>query len=137
MYCGIDPGKSGAIAMTDGTNLEWILNRETEHDLWDWFESWDPVCAIIEHVHSMPGQGVKSMFTFGQSYGFLRGLLVANHVRFNTVTPAKWQSHLKCRTRGDKNISKARAQQLYPTYKITHGNADAILIAHYCFEVSQ
>lgn len=137
IYCGIDPGKSGAIAMTDGSHVEWILNRETEHDIWDWFKSWDPVCAVIERVGARPGQGVSSMFAFGQSYGFLRGLLVANTVRFDTVTPATWQGVMKCRSRGDKNVTKSRCQQLYPAFKITHANADAILIAHYCYEVSQ
>ena len=75
--------------------------------------------------------GVRA-FTFGQSYGFLRGMLIASEVPFDEVLPVKWMTKLSCRTKGNKNITKAKAQQLFPELKITHAIADALLIAEYC-----
>ena len=75
--------------------------------------------------------GVVSAFTFGRSYGFLRGLLAANGIKREDVTPQKWQAELGCRSKGDKNVTKAKAQELWPNEKITHANADAMLIAEY------
>jgi Holliday junction resolvasome RuvABC endonuclease subunit len=79
----------------------------------------------------MPRQGVSSTFKFGTSYGFLRGVLVALEVPFEAVTPAKWQRSMSCLTKGDKNVTKARAQELFPEVKVTHAIADALLIAEY------
>ena len=91
----------------------------------------DPV-AVLEAVNSMPGQGVASTFAFGRHYGFLRGLLVAYEVPWLDVRPAKWQTAMGCLSKGDKNVTKARAQQLAPSLKLTHATADALLLAIYC-----
>lgn len=132
---GVDPGASGSIALYFGAEPEWIKTDSTERDLWEQVRLWDALYgvahAFIERVHSMPKQGVSSSFKFGQSYGFLRGLLVASGIPFEEVTPQTWQKAMGCLTRGDKNVSKARAQQLFPGVKITHANADALLIAEY------
>ena len=129
---GIDPGKSGGIAIISNDECFAIPMPETERDIYDYLKdnSKDAFC-IIEQVHAMPGQGVTSMFTFGMGYGGLRMALVAAAIPFETVTPQKWQKALQCQTKGDKNVSKRRAQELYPKLKITHAIADAILIAHY------
>lgn len=74
---------------------------------------------------------MASSFRFGQSYGFLRGVLVACRVPFDQVTPAKWQRNLGCLSKGDKNVTKAKAQELWPELRITHAIADALLIAEY------
>jgi Holliday junction resolvasome RuvABC endonuclease subunit len=138
IHIGIDPGGSGAIAALgesfsgprtcklDGTErdiadfLECIASYDNEHHT-----------AVIERVHSMPKQGVSSSFKFGQSYGFLRGLLIALRIPFEEVTPQKWQQVMGCRSGGDKNVTKAKAQQLFPSVKVTHAIADALLLAEY------
>jgi hypothetical protein len=80
----------------------------------------------------MPVQGVSSTFKFGVSYGFVLGLLSALRIRHELVTPQKWQRAMNCLSGGDKNVTKAAAQRLWPHWKITHGNADALLIAEHC-----
>jgi crossover junction endodeoxyribonuclease RuvC len=76
-------------------------------------------------------QGVSSTFKFGVAYGFVRGVVVALKIPFHEVSPQKWQKAMGCMTRGDKNVSKAAAQRLFPALKITHAVADALLIAEY------
>jgi len=135
IFLGIDPGGSGAVAAIDGLGKiqRVVKNSGTERDVFEAFCGWDgeDVLAVIEQVHSMPKQGVASSFRFGVSYGFLRGCLVAAGMRFVEVSPVKWQTAMKCRTRGDKNVSKTRAQQLFPGIGITHATADALLLAEY------
>ena len=133
---GIDPGKSGGIALvSEGWAQAWPM-PDTERDVWDIFEECDPVdLAYIEKVASSPQMGVTSAFTFGRSYGFLRGMLVGWRIPFEEVSPQKWQKAMGCLTKGDKNVSKRKAQQLFPTLKITHATADALLIAEYCRRV--
>jgi crossover junction endodeoxyribonuclease RuvC len=136
IYFGIDPGKSGSIAAIWDDGEPYPLQSRldaTEADIADFFVAFDlsKAKAVIERVSSSPQMGVTSAFTFGRSYGFLRGLLSAMKVPFVEVTPQAWQAKMGCRTRGDKNVSKAKAQQLWPNHKITHRNADALLIAEY------
>ena len=91
--------------------------------------------AIIEAVHSMPGNSGRSMFTFGTNYGIWLGLLAAYPIPYRQVTPSKWIGHYgtmpKIKT-ARKNHLKHLAQQRYPDLHITLATADAILIAHYC-----
>jgi len=84
---------------------------------------------------SSPQMGVKSAFSFGNSYGFVTGLLVAHRIPFELFTPTKWQTAMKCRTGGDKNITKAAAQRLFPDVKMIHAIADAYLIAEHARRV--
>jgi len=135
-FMGIDPGKSGGIALISPEGdryLAWKI-PQTERDLWDLFSKIKEQTkfALIEHVHSTPQMGVRSAFTFGQGYGTLRGLLIASEIPFDEVRPLKWMTHHRCKTGGDKNVSKRKAQQLFPKLKITHAIADALLIAEYC-----
>ncbi len=135
---GIDPGKSGALAVVgaDASLVEPFRLTGTERDAWLWIKEWKPNIgfAYLEKVHAMPKQGVSSTFKFGTSYGFLRGLLIASEIPFETVSPAKWQRHLGCLSKGDKNVTKARAQELFPEVTVVHANADALLIAQYGYE---
>lgn len=138
-FIGIDPGESGGIAIiaTDhrddmGAVYSYKLKGATERDVWHMLAGLDPGFAVIECVHSSPQMGVKSSFTFGKSYGFLRGILTASGIPFDEVSPQKWQKAMGCMTKGDKNISKAKAQQLFPHLKVTHAIADALLIAEFC-----
>jgi crossover junction endodeoxyribonuclease RuvC len=140
VFLGIDPGQSGGLAVLMGGPLHpkspeafvWKM-PETERDLWEIVRTREvgEAFAVIEAVHSMPKQGVASSFKFGRSYGFLRGCLIASGIPFEEVTPQKWQKALGCLTKGDKNVSKRRAQQLFPGLKITHATADALLLAEY------
>ena len=79
----------------------------------------------------MPAMGAKSLATFMTGYGGLRMAVVGCDIRLETVTALKWQTALKCRTGGDKNVSKRRAQELFPGLRITHKIADALLLAEY------
>lgn len=136
-YIGIDPGKSGGIAIVAEGKEPWAVKMPaTERDTWDVIEDIRQWCdcetvAALEKVHAMPKQGVTSTFTFGQGYGALRMALTAAGIPFRDVTPQAWQKRLGCSTGGDKNVSKRMAQQLFPSLTITHAIADALLIAEW------
>jgi hypothetical protein len=141
---GIDPGKNGGIAwISDGKPCVEKM-PETLRDLWELiddirrcematprFSNEHGLKAYIESVHSSPQMGVKSAFTFGNGFGHLEMALTAAGIPFERVRPQAWQKAMGCLTGGDKNISKRRAQELFPQLKITHSTADALLIAHY------
>lgn len=141
---GIDPGKNGGIAwITDGRPCVEKM-PETIADLWDLIDDilraenavprypGDHGCrAYIEQVSSSPQMGVKSAFTFGQGFGHLEMALTAAGIPFERVSPQRWQKAMRCMTKGDKNVSKRRAQELFPQIKVTHATADALLIAEF------
>lgn len=133
---GVDPGASGAIAFMRLGIIHTHKLDGTEQEAADFLKCWNDLdegdsFAFIERVHSMPKQGVASSFKFGQSYGFLRGILTGLKIPFEEVTPQKWQKELGCLTKGDKNVSKQKAGQLFPDTKWTHATADAALICEY------
>jgi Holliday junction resolvasome RuvABC endonuclease subunit len=134
---GIDPGKNGGIAVIDEKGDAYADKMpETLQDLFELLNSYsvgyDGNChAFIEQVHSSPQMGVKSAFTFGNGFGHLEMALTACGIPFERIRPQTWQKALGCMTKGDKNVSKRRAQELFPTLKITHSTADALLIAEY------
>lgn len=149
VYVGIDPGVSGGIAVIRYMIDSELMHKQivtcfkfkdsTEADISNFilsevvaFDSDDLKFAMIEKVSSSPQMGVTSAFTFGRSYGFLRGLLVAHGIAFEEVRPQVWQKSLGCLSGGDKNKTKAKAQQLFPKKKWTHATADAALIAEHC-----
>ena len=143
---GIDPGKSGGIAVAIMGESVCYPMPDTEKDTWELIvslhgghlEQKPDAYAYIEKVHAMPGQGVTSMFNFGMNYGMLRAFLVAAGIPFETVTPQKWQKFFGL-IRKDKNETntqkknrhKAKAQEIFPDLKITHKVADCLLIAEY------
>ena len=136
---GLDPGKTGGLAIIKGNDeyecfgfakltrpdiAELIREKMSEIDI-----------CYLEKVHAMPAQGVTSVFKFGSGYGHLEGILDALLIRYEHVTPQKWQKELGCLSGGDKNVTKTKAQQLFPLIdKITHQTADALLIAKYGFD---
>ena len=140
VFIGIDPGKNGGIAWIDsnGTACAEKIGA-TPRDTCDVLrviESFrHSMFAFIENVHAMPKQGVSSTFKFGWGAGMLHGLLTAMEIPFDTVTPSKWQKFLGCLTKSDKNVTKRKAQQLFPKLKVIHATADALLIAEYCRRV--
>ena len=138
---GIDPGKNGGIAVIGEYGTYVNKMPETLQDLWDMVEeigvssgyrSEPSSCrAYIESVHSSPQMGVTSAFTFGNGFGHLEMALTAAGIPFERVRPQVWQKALGCMTKGDKNITKAKAQEMFPSLKVTHATADALLIAVY------
>lgn len=137
IFLGVDPGCDGAATVINQSGAVMAVlafGSSTESDIarsvMD-FASWGNIFGVLEQVHSMPGQGVSSTFKFGKAYGFIRGVLIAVGIPFEDVTPQTWQRELKCLTGGDKNISKGKAQQLFPGVKVTNKTADSVCIAEY------
>lgn len=149
LYIGIDPGASGGLACLTPGGVYHTPMPETERDVWDWVNdtpkyraNGSPCFAVIEKVggyiqgNKLPG---SAMFNFGRSYGGLRMALIAAGIPFEEATPQRWQKTLgipsrkKDESKGQfKNRLKARAQQLFPSVKVTLATADALLIAEYC-----
>lgn len=139
---GIDPGANGGIAWIDYNGKACVEKiPDTLQDLWELLcditsypkSSIDgrSYKAYIEQVASSPQMGVVSAFSFGRGYGNLEMALTAAGIPFERVRPQVWQKALCCMTKGDKNVSKSKAQELFPDRKITHATADALLIAYY------
>ena len=145
IYLGIDPGAKGAaVAIILGKISDICrFDKTTESEVSDFLLNlaWGDVFCMIEKLQPMPaflgkeGSGMRgsiSSFKVGQSYGFLRGLLTAHGIPFEEVRAQDWQKAMGCRSKGDKRITRARAQQLFPSEKVIHVTADAMLIAEYC-----
>ena len=136
-YIGIDPGIKGGLAiLCEGAEPFAVKMPATERDIYECLLSltnWKDTeaVAVIEKVNAVKGNGVVSMITFGMGYGGLRMALIALGIPFREVTPQTWQKALGCSTGGNKNVSKAKAQQLFPSLKITHAIADSLLIAEW------
>jgi hypothetical protein len=136
---GVDPGVNGGIAwITDGKPCVEKM-PDTLQDLWKLLENIAinaqldnlKIHAYLEQVSSSPQMGVKSAFTFGNGFGHLEMALTAAGIPFARIRPQVWQKELGCLTKGDKNVSKRKAQELFPSMKVTHATADALLIAKY------
>lgn len=146
-FIGVDPGKAGGIALVEENDPHTSVNAiawkmpETERDVFDLLSELvargDVRAAYIEKVASSPQMGVASAFTFGMGYGAIRMALIAANIPFELVAAGVWQRTMGCIMKGNtelgknKNITKARAQQLFPDLKITHALADSLLIAEY------
>jgi len=137
-YIGIDPGINGGCA---------VLNEEGELNVFrcpkdikgmaeSLYEYQFKNCyAVIEKVHSFPGQGVVSTFTFGRNFGQWEGILSALDIPYIYVQPKKWMKSFQPLSK-EKKIRKKelkeKAIELHPDTKVTLITADAILLAHYC-----
>lgn len=153
-FIGIDPGKSGAIAVFrprlgrldvfDMPTVEIVRNSKAKTELspimlanqLSDFQHLQPIPKVVmEKVGAMPGQGVTSMFAFGRSVGIVEGVLAAFCFPVTVVSPKLWQS--ACQVRDGKDGSRARAMELFPAYaeyfklKKHDGRADAALMAWY------
>jgi hypothetical protein len=141
-FIGMDPGKSGAVAVlaTDGTLLGVCRLSETPKDVVDCLreitKEFEPVVAL-EKVGVMPGEGVSGAFSFGTIAGGLEWACVCLDFRYEKVTPQAWQKGMGVPTRGTatktehKNSLKAKAQALFPRHKVTLYDADALLLAEF------
>jgi hypothetical protein len=139
LYIGIDPGASGSISFHPEAGRPWAVKMpETDRELLETLCAYGDACldyeavAMLEQVASRPGQSSVATFKFGEGYGKLQMALCAAGIPYQRVTPQKWQKDLQCLTKGDKNISKRKAEELFPHIKITHAVADGLLIGLYC-----
>ncbi|WP_440929806.1 crossover junction endodeoxyribonuclease [Candidatus Pelagibacter sp.] len=157
LIIGIDPGISGSICfldngkildviempiMTDGkknkkqVNGSQVYNEVTKRI--KHFEK-NQIRVVIEHVSAMPGQGVTSMFNFGQSFGILKGICTAMQLPMYFVRPAKWKKYFNL-LNSEKDASRTRAIEIFPYFssqlskKKDSNKADAILIASFYHE---
>ena len=94
------------------------------------------VIVVVEHVNAMPGQGVTSMFNFGQSFGVIKGICSALKIPIYFVRPTKWKKHFNL-IKTNKDASRTKVIEVYPeissqlSRKKDSNKADAILIARY------
>ena len=140
-YIGIDPGKSGALAVIEenGDIHVWPFNSVKYAEVLTHLSSVrDEIKCCVEKVGAMPGQGVVSMFNFGHNFGFIEGLLLGNWIPYQLVPPQTWKKEF-CVT-SDKNTSIEVCRKLFPhvsllpterSRKPSDGMAEAILIAEY------
>ena len=159
LIIGIDPGISGSICFfKDGKILEVIempvmtegkKNKKQVNGAQIYNEflkrinnKGDQIRVVIEQVSAMPGQGVTSMFNFGQSYGILKGICSAMQLPMFFVRPAKWKKYFNL-INSQKDASRTRAIEIFPYFstqlskKKDSNKADAILIASFYYETHQ
>lgn len=140
IYIGIDPGKDGAMAVID-TDQDSVVIYHWDDDYNSALNNYiDNKCVCyIERVRSQPNNGVKAAFTFGENYGYIRGLLESRSIGYQTVPPQTWKKEFSLDN--DKKKSIECAKRLFPNVdlkrtercKTDHdGKAEALLIAEYC-----
>ena len=149
---GIDPGISGAISILENKKVIEVHDTPTMIDgkknkrqlngaqitsiIKNKLSNNKEVVVIVEHVNAMPGQGVTSMFNFGQSFGVIKGICAALSLPIYFVRPVKWKKHFNL-INTNKDASRTKAIELYPknsdelSRKKDSNRADAILIARY------
>ena len=157
LIIGIDPGISGSICfldngkileviempiMTDGKkNKKQVNGSQVYNEISKRIKQFDKnqIRVVIEHVSAMPGQGVTSMFNFGQSFGILKGICTAMQLPMYFVRPTKWKKYFNL-LNSEKDASRTRAIEIFPYFssqlsrKKDSNKADAILIASFYHE---
>ena len=157
LIIGIDPGISGSICfLQDGRILDVIemptmTEGKKNKKQVNGSQIYNEICKrinkiekqeiriVIEQVSAMPGQGVTSMFNFGQSFGILKGISSAMQLPMYFVRPAKWKKYFNL-INSEKDASRTRAIEIFPYFssqlskKKDSNKADAILIASFHHE---
>ena len=157
LVIGIDPGISGSICflhdgrimdaiemptMTEGKkNKKQVNGSQIFNEISFRIKTYEKknIKVVIEQVSAMPGQGVTSMFNFGQSFGILKGICSAMQLPIYFVRPAKWKKYFNL-INSEKDASRTRAIEIFPYFssnlskKKDTNKADAILIASYFHE---
>ena len=157
LIIGIDPGISGSICffqdgkiidvvemptMTEGKkNKKQVNGSQIFNEISVRIKNLDKkdIKVVIEQVSAMPGQGVTSMFNFGQSFGILKGICSAMQLPMYFVRPAKWKKYFNL-INSEKDASRTRAIEIFPYFsgqlsrKKDSNKADAILIASFYYE---
>ena len=149
---GIDPGVSGAISIYENKKLKEVIDMPTMSEgkknkkqinaaqlsleIKQRINGLSETSVVIEHVTAMPGQGVTSMFNFGQSFGVIKGICSALTLPIYFVRPVKWKKHFNL-IGSSKDASRTKAIELFPSFsndmakKKDANKADAILIGRY------
>jgi len=152
---GIDPGLSGAIAILENNRVLKIFDMPVMSEgkknkrqlnsaqlvklLSDYISDKDEVSVVVEQVNAMPGQGVTSMFNFGQTFGAIKGICAALELPIFFVRPSKWKKHFEL-INSSKDASRTKVIEMYPTLsdelskKKDVNKSDAILIARFYSE---
>ncbi len=152
---GIDPGLNGAIAilqdkkvlsitdmpvMADGKkNKRQLNNAQLAEILRKNTSEGDEISIVVEQVNAMPGQGVTSMFNFGQTFGAIKGVCAALQLPIFFVRPSKWKKYFEL-INSSKDSSRTKAIEMYPylsnqlAKKKDVNKSDAILIARFFIE---
>ena len=157
LIIGIDPGISGSICffedgkildvlemptMTDGKkNKKQVNGAQIFYEISSKIKDIkkEDIKVIIEQVSAMPGQGVTSMFNFGQSFGILKGICSAMQLPMYFVRPTKWKKYFNL-INSEKDASRTKAIEVFPYFsselsrKKDSNKADAILIASFYYE---
>ena len=157
LIIGIDPGISGSICffkngeikdvidmptMTEGKkNKKQVNGSQIFNEISKRIKEIDrkDIKVVIEQVSAMPGQGVTSMFNFGQSFGILKGICSAMQLPMYFVRPLKWKKYFNL-IKSEKDASRTRAIEIFPYFssnlsrKKDSNKADAILIASFYYE---
>jgi hypothetical protein len=147
VFAGIDVGKKGALSIIKESG-ELYYTLDYNDDLSIIVESLKEITkehtikmAMIEKVASMPRQGVKSMFSFGENYGKWQGILSAFEIPYDFSRPQEWMKEIGVPKGTDKHGLAKKCTQLYPKAKdviysprgaLKDGRSDSILICHYC-----
>lgn len=142
LFIGIDPGKSGGIAYIDTEQGFAGTEPYSDKALIDLCSSASresqSVMCCLEKVGAMPGQGVVSMFNFGQSVGYIKGVLESFRIPYQEVTPQKWKREFSLTS--DKAKSAEVCRKLFPDVSLLatprckkphDGMAEALLMAEY------
>ena len=154
LIIGIDPGISGSICffedgkIIDVVEMPTMIEGKKNKKQVNGSQIYNEICKrinkiekqeiriVIEQVSAMPGQGVTSMFNFGQSFGILKGISSAMQLPMYFVRPAKWKKHFEL-INSSKDASRTKVIEMYPSIssrlsrKKDVNKADAILIARY------
>ena len=157
LIIGIDPGITGCICFfQDGKIIDVIempnmpegkKNKKQVNGAQIYYEislrikdtKKEDIKVIIEQVSAMPGQGVTSMFNFGQSFGILKGICSAMQLPMYFVRPTKWKKYFNL-INSEKDASRTKAIEVFPYFsselsrKKDSNKADAILIASFYYE---
>ena len=157
LIIGIDPGISGSICffkdgkildvidmptMTEGKkNKRQVNGAQIYNEIYKRVKKIENqnIRVVIEQVSAMPGQGVTSMFNFGQSFGILKGICSAMQLPMYFIRPAKWKKYFNL-LNSEKDASRTRAIEIFPYFssnlskKKDTNKADAILIASFYYE---
>ena len=144
-FIGIDPGKSGGVAVLNGETAKVYACPKTVEDMATLMGlclsdvSAHEVKVAVEKVWAFPTDGRRGSFSFGENYGQWQGILASHEIDPMYVTPKVWQSHYAIKKGLPKTIRKKMLKQIamdkYPdTKKITLKTADALLIALYAIE---
>ena len=156
LIIGIDPGISGAICFFDNGQVKEIIDMpvmadgkknkrqingpQTYNEILKRINNYPKkdIIVVIEQVSAMPGQGVTSMFNFGQSFGVLKGICSAMQLSMYFVRPAKWKKYFGL-IKTEKDASRTKAIEIFPyissqlSKKKNSNKADAILIASFFY----